>query len=294
MKVLLVDIDSLIPNLALMKLSAWHKARGDEVGFNVTDPDLVYASVIFKKNAHLTDGLSMYYPRANILIGGTGHDLVTELNPENERLMPDYSIYPKMNYSLGFTTRGCIRKCHFCVVPQKEGKLQCWQHPKEFHNPAFKEIMILDNNWLADREWFFETSNWIIERGLALHEHGMDIRLVDDEIAEQLARIKWANKLHFAFDSENILEPVKSGIDCLKRAGISVRRSVLFYVYVDSDDEYESGVKRCRQLKEYKTTPFVMFNVDKERTRRIKNLQRWANRPALFWSMDIEQYGKVN
>jgi len=71
-KVLLINVDSKLPNLALMKLSAWHKARGDEVGFNVSEPDIVYASVIFKKNRHRTDGLKIWYPGAEIHIGGSG------------------------------------------------------------------------------------------------------------------------------------------------------------------------------------------------------------------------------
>lgn len=292
-KVLLVNVDSKIPNLALMKLSAWYKSQGSEVGFNVNDPDLIIASVIFKRNRSMALGVARMYPDAKFQIGGTGYDLKAELPSDVERIAPDYSIYPDLTYSMGFTTRGCIRRCHFCVVPQKEGGLVRWQHPRLFHDPSFKEIMLLDNNWLADKEWFMETSDWIIERGLKVHEHGMDIRLVDDQLAEQLARIQWAGPLHFAYDSEAITADVERGIDCLIRAGIDLRQDVRFYVYVDSDQEYESGVRRCRWLKDHNTTPFVMFNIDKPRTERIKHLQRWANKPWIFWSCDIEQYGEA-
>ena len=101
-KVLLIDIDSRIPNLALMKISAYHKAQGDEVGFSVTDPDKVYASVIFKKNRHLVDGLRFYYPDAEIDVGGSGYDLKKILPDEIEAMTPDYSIYPDNTTYYGY------------------------------------------------------------------------------------------------------------------------------------------------------------------------------------------------
>jgi hypothetical protein len=290
MNILLIDIDSKIPNRALINLYSWHKAQGDQVGFNVSDPDIVYASVIFKKNKHLVDGLRSWYPNAEIVIGGSGYDLAKKLPHEIENIFPDYSLYPDMDYSLGFTTRGCIRNCYFCVVPKKEGHIQRWQHPKEFHDPRFKTIQLLDNNWLADREWFFETSNWIIDHDLKLIENGLDIRLLDQELAEQIARFKMAKPLKFAFDSMADKEAVLKGVELLKAAGVNVRQNVQFYVYVHDDNQYDSGVERCRILKQIGTNPFVMFNMDNLATPRIKGLKRWANRKWLFWSMDIEQY----
>jgi hypothetical protein len=290
--VLLVDVDSKIPNLALMKLSAWHKAHGDIVGFNVSDPDVVYASVIFKKNKHLTDGLRMWYPNAEIHIGGSGtEEYSIKLSDEIERIRPDYDLYPYNRASMGFTTRGCIRSCYFCVVPSKEGELMRWQHPSEFYDPRFNNITLLDNNWMADREWFFETSNWIIDKGLLLHENGLDIRLLDDELATQISRFKLAAPLKFAYDSERDTQAVLDGIDTLNRNGISTRNRVLFYVYCHDDKHYENALERCRLLKEHKAGAFVMYNIDRPRTKRIKHLQRWANRPWLFWSIDLADYG---
>jgi len=291
MNVLLVDVDSKIPNLALMKLSAWHKQQGDDVGFHINDPDVVYVSVIFKKNKHLTDGLKLWYPNAEIHIGGSGtenYDVL--LDDEIERITPDYSLYPEINYSMGFTTRGCIRSCYFCVVPKKEGELSRWQHPSEFYDPQFKEIYILDNNWMADREWFMETSQWIIDKGLKLRENGLDIRLLDDDLAKQLSKFNLAAPLKFAFDHERDAHAVLDGIAMLKRNGINPRSKAMFYVYCHGDESYDSAVERCRLLKENGTSAFVMFNIDAKRTERIKHLQRWANRPWLFWSIDIDQY----
>ena len=97
MKVLLIDVDSKIPNLALMKISAYHKSVGDTVGINnISSPDKVYASVIFKKNKHNVDGLRFLYPESEIVIGGSGYDLVIKLPEEIENIKPDYNLYPNM------------------------------------------------------------------------------------------------------------------------------------------------------------------------------------------------------
>lgn len=292
-RVLLIDVDSKIPNLALMKLSAWHKARGDLVGFNVIDPDLIYASVVFKKNRHLVDGLKLFYPDAEIKIGGSGYDLSARLPDEIERMRPDYGLYPEMDYSLGFTSRGCIRNCYFCIVPEKEGRYN-WNRsmdPENWINPAFSKVKLLDNNWYADRDRFFETSNWFIDHGLAVDvTQGMDIRLLTPEIAAQLKRLKWCATLHFAFDDERYTQAVLDGIQMLKDAGIDTKNRCYFYVYCHNDDHYDSALARCRLLKEHHASAYVMFNMDEKRTTRIKHLQRWTARPWLFWSCDIDDY----
>lgn len=292
MKVLLIDLDSKIPNLALMKLSAYYKSRGDEIGFKVEDPSLIFASVIFKKNHYRLGGLSALYPQAKVLIGGTGYDLTIKLPREVEAIRPDYSLYPGLDYSMGFTTRGCIRNCPFCVVRRKEGEHQRWQHPEEFHDPSFKKMMLLDNNWIADREWFFETSEWIIRKGLKLTEHGLDIRLLDPEIAEQLKRIKFERGPLFAWDNERDIEAVERGITLLKEVGFDLRNKLQFYIYVGGDEDYESGVRRCRILKAMGTNPFVMVNQEGKITPRVRKLQRWANRKQIFWTTDIDQYAR--
>jgi hypothetical protein len=153
--------------------------------------------------------------------------------------------------------------------------------------------MLLDNNWLADQGWFMETSQWIIDNKLRLLENGMDIRLVNDAIASRLAEIRFDDIMHFAYDREKDSQAVFDGIQLLKKKGINIRRRVSFYVYVDSPKQLESSLARCQQLKEWGTNPFVMYNVDKSRPQEIRNLQRWANRKALFWSKDFSQYKKA-
>jgi len=293
MKVLLVDVDSKIPNLALMKLSAWHKSQGDLVSFNESEPDIVYASVVFKKNKHMVDGLKLWYPNAEVIIGGSGYDISRKLPPDVEPLKPDYSLYPEMDYSLGFTSRGCIRNCYFCTVPKKEGKYQRWQHPSEFHEPSFKKCKILDNNWYADKEWFILTSQWFIDNNIALDvTQGMDIRLMDDDIAKRLSEMKAWGTWTFAFDDMKSKDAVLKGIEILKKHITDLKHKLNFYVYIDNDDMYDDAVERCRILKEQGCCSFVMFNIDRKKSHRIALLQHWANRRLGYWSCDIKDYSR--
>lgn len=291
-RVLLIDVDSTIPNLALMKLSAHHKAAGDIVGLNVDDPTLVYASVIFRANKHLTDGLKFYYPEAIINIGGSGHDLKAELPPEIEALKPDYSLYD-MDYSLGFSSRGCIRQCHFCIVPEKEGRFRTTQHPAIWHDPKHNKIIFMDNNILANPAWFLEIADWIKSHDLrADFNQGLDARLITDEIAAALAQLRPINVWKFAFDNIGLEGQITSAIEILKRNRVDIRHKTLWYVYTHNDAEYSSAVKRCSILKAAGATPFIMYNREAERSQRIRDLQRWVNRPWIFWACDLADYNK--
>jgi hypothetical protein len=209
-RILLVDVDSTIPNLALMKISSFYKSKGDNVTLkklklkrrkdgtlkdgvkvDLSDkPDKVYASIVFKANKNVLDDVAQQYPDTDI--GGSGYDLQKELPPEIEAMKPDYSLYPTNDASIGFSSRGCFRKCHFCIVPEKEGKFRRTQHPSEWYNPMFKKIIFHDNNILADKEWFMEVTSWCMERKLEMwFNQGLDIRLIDEEIATQRILFKF-------------------------------------------------------------------------------------------------------
>lgn len=291
--ILLIDVDSTIPNIALMKLSTYYKSRGDNVGFGISDPDIVYASVIFQKNKHKVDGLKFYYPEAQVYIGGSGYDLTTSLPDDIEYLKPDYSLYPECDYSIGYTTRGCIRRCNFCVVPEKEGAFKIVQHPSEWYNPCFEKIDFLDNNIFGDKEWFFKVADWCIENKLKVHFHGLDARKLDIGIAHKLLQMNHWKGIFFAWDHIEDEKIIKEKIQLLKDSGFKkskLRNEVQFYVYVDSDSEYDSGVYRCRELKTIGCNPFVMYNINNKPTPRIQKLRRWANKKQLFWSIDIDEY----
>lgn len=289
---LLIDADSTIPNLALMHISAWRKSLGIRTGFDITDPEEVYASIIFKKNRHLADGLRFYYPNARIDIGGSGVDIAKKLPEEVNLMMPDYSLYPDSDYDLGFTTRGCNRGCYFCIVTKKEGRFHINQHPSEFHDPRHKKTMLLDNNILFDKDWFFEVTDWILANDLKVDfNQGLDIRLMDRDIAERLSQLRPFRVWHFAFDSMNYRDQVEDGIRMLDNAGIDIKNKTIWYVYMDSDDAYEDALERCNILRGHKALPFVMVNMDAERTQRMTDLKRWTA-PQAFFRVPFEEYDR--
>lgn len=296
MNVLLIDADSTIPNLALMKISAYHKAIGDTVGFNVEDPDKVYCSIIFKKNRHMADGLRFLYPNADIDIGGSGYDLKKTLPEYIESMTPDYSIYPDNKSYYGFTSRGCIRHCPFCIVHDKEGGFRRIFGDVDsalrsiMGNHELTEMTFLDNNILADRDWFIELCNTLHSRFPKMKvdfNQGLDIRLIDDESARALSKLRPITKWKFAFDMMSYKDKVLKGIEILNRY-IKVRSMVLFYVYVDGDYQIPDAVARCRILKENGATAYAMLNLDVEHTKRMKTFKRWT-RPWLFWSCDFDE-----
>ena len=291
MKVLLIDVDSTIPNLALMHISTYYKnGGGNEVGFNVSDPDKVYASVIFTKNRHLCDGLRFLYPNAEIDIGGSGYDLNKKLPEEVNRLMPDYSLYPDYPSDLGFTTRGCDRNCYFCIVTKKEGRFHINQHPSEFHDPSHKSIVLMDNNILWDKDWFMEVTDWILKNNLKVDfNQGLDIRLVDNDIAKRLSELRPIRNWHFAFDSLNYKDDVIKGIGILNRNGVNLRHDSNWYVYLHNDSQFEDALERITILKEQNVLPYLMINPESKKTRRMSDLKRYT-RPWVFFSMDFKDY----
>lgn len=295
-RILLIDADSTIPNLALMKISAYHKSIGDIVGFDVEDPDKVYCSIIFKKNRHMADGLRFLYPNADIDIGGSGYDLKKTLPEYIESMTPDYTIYPENKSYYGFTSRGCIRHCPFCIVHDKEGGFRRIYGTVDdalesiMGGGGLTEITFLDNNILADKRWFIELCNTLHSRFPKMKvdfNQGLDIRLIDDESARALSKLRPITKWKFAFDMMSYKDKVTKGIEILNRY-IKVRSMVLFYVYVDGDYQIPDAVARCRILKENGATAYAMLNLDVEHTKRMKTFKRWT-RPWLFWSCDFDE-----
>lgn len=260
MKVLLTDLDIIrsrraFPNLALMKLSAYHKAKGDQVflNFPLCQPDLTYVSCVFTWNAK-TEGLS---PSA--IVGGSGIDLQAELPSQIEHIMPDYTLYPNTDFSMGFTSRGCIRKCPFCSVPKKEGHIKIWADVDEFYNQNFKRLLLLDNNLLAATNWRDTLTKLIQYQVETDFNQGLDIRLLTDEKVDYLKRVK-VKHYRFAFDDIDYEEQVRQGLSLLLRAGISPRK-LAFYVLVGFEQQ-DQAIERMRLLQSYGVDVYPMVYKD--------------------------------
>ncbi len=286
MKIRLIPLNCKIPNLALMKLSAWHKSQGDKVSLDEPEPDVVYISSPFT-SAKGTDR-SMLFPEAKIEYGGYGFNN-KQLPYEIEHIMPDYSIF-NCDYSMGYTTRGCIRNCQKppCIVPKMEGKLKRNSPIEEFHNPDHNKIMLLDNNIFADREWFFRNMDYIIEHKIKLDgTQGFDIRLLDEEIANYLLRIKFDRQIYFAFDSLNYSFQFIKGIELLQNKGIKPYR-IMVYIYEKND--INDIMERFKLVLEQGCDPFVMPDVNA--TKNIKRFARFVNK-RIYKVCEWSDYGRI-
>lgn len=240
------------PNLALMKLSAYHKAKGDEVflNFPLAQADVTYASCVFTWHAAGRVGLPF-----DAQLGGPGVDLVEELPAGVEHTMPDYDLYPNVNFSLGFTSRGCIRKCPWCVVHWKEGGIKAWARIYEFWDRRHRGIVLLDNNLLASSTWRQTLDDLIGENLWVDFNQGLDIRLVTEEVADYLRRLR-IRQLRFAFDHIGYAEDIKKGIKLLLDAGINSRKLSFYVLYGFGSDK--TAVKRLKILQSFNVDIYPM------------------------------------
>jgi len=257
--ILLYDVDSILPNIVLMKISTYHKNKGNTVEIIKGNSKLItidyqkynkgYASVIFTKNKYLIENFPW-------LTGGTGINIDKKLPEKIEHLMPDYSLYPENKYSIGFTTRGCIRNCSFCFVPKKEGLLKYNADINEFYNPSLPKLMLLDNNifgYKNYKEIFAQIRN--INKPTCFKQ-GMDFRLLNEEKVEQLRSIKYDGNYIFAYDSMNIKEVIERQMQ--KYSQYFPSWSLKFFVLVGFDTTLKEDIFRINYLKENKCLPYVM------------------------------------
>jgi len=286
MNIGLVDVDSKIPNLALMKLSTHHKAQGDEVKMYAPlfdHPDKIYSSKIFKA----TDEYSYFPSDCEVVQGGSGHDIDIKLPREIETTYPDYSLYGT-DYAMGFTTRGCIRECGFCIVPKKEGKLHPVADIHQFWRGQ-EHLMIMDNNLTGDSEHFNLILNQVIKHKIKTDfSQGLDIRLIDDEKAKLLSKVKPWKQIRFAWDSMETEQEVLAGIAILKKYMLPYR--LMFYVLIGWDTTEDEDLYRVEMLKSLGVDPFVMpFDRASSYQRKFT---RWVNMKAVFKTVAWPDYLK--
>lgn len=284
MKVLLVDIDSKIPNLGLMKLSAWHKNRGDQIIFReeVGQIDKVCISCVFSQNRSRALGIAkMFEGICEVEIGGYGVN-DNQLPHSIEHIMPDYSLYPNCDFSMGYTSRGCIRKCPFCIVWRKEGPMRDHASIGEFWNPKYKKLVLLDNNFLASPKWKENIEFLLIHQIPVTFCQGLDIRLINDENASWLRMVdsrtmSFKSKMYyFAFDDLAIEDDVRNGVELLKKHGIKPYR-LTFYLLCGFNTTHDEDMHRFKVLRELGTWPYIMKYNDRSDDPWLNDFDRWVN-----------------
>ena len=291
MRIGLIAVDGRngFPNLALMRLSNWHKRRGDTVEWwtGFTHYDRVYMSKVFT----FTPDFDTVINAEEIVTGGTGYKDFGSLPPEVEACQPDYTLYPNWKPAIGFLTRGCFRSCDFCIVPRKEGPLHPAASWEEVKRPDSREMILLDNNVLASDYGLDQIDRMSREQVWVDFNQGLDARLLTPEIARMLARLHWIRFVRLACDTSEMLPVIRQATAYLKEAGVAQSRLWSYALVRD----VEEARQRVQALREMGVEPFVQPYRDYdggEPTEEQKAFARWVNRKSLFKSCTWESYKK--
>ena len=189
---------------------------------------------------------------------------------------------------MGFLTRGCIRKCKWCIVPKKEGKLKPYADIEQIAQNR-KEVILLDNNILAS-DYGLSQIEKIVRLNLKVDfNQGLDARLITPEIAGLLAHVRWLAPVRLACDTDAMIDPVIKATGLLREAGCTPSN---YFVYVLVND-IEDAHKRVEVLKRHKLDPFAQPYRDKsgkEPSRKLKDFARWVNHKATFKTVPWERY----
>lgn len=303
----LMDVDSHnFPNLALMKISAYHKNKGDFVEWcmPICHYDIVYVSKVFGDEYSTIDNTIIQADQ--IIYGGTGFaikiidgkEVYEPTNDENlpyeiEHTYPDYSLYPELtqNTAYGFLTRGCPNNCAFCCVSKKEGLVSHKvANLTEFWDGQ-KNICLLDPNILACKQ-HMDLLQQLAESGAWVDfTQGIDARFINEKNIELLSQIK-IKMLHFAFDFMKNEKRIIKGLQMAKEHLELDERKRIVYVLTNFDTSIKEDLYRVRKLKEMGYTPDIRVYRKNALPKQhiLRDLQRWCNNRFIYKSCDFFDY----
>jgi len=316
------------PNLACMKLSSYHRSVGDKTTLlhnyeSIKDYNRVYISKVFTDTEVPESAISL----PHVSYGGTGfyYDKAPPLSDQIEHSSPDYSLYDGwvntklsedynqkqfdyyQNHSIGFTTRGCIRQCKFCV---NKNYKQCLRHSNvnEFVDSSRKYICLLDDNILSCKDWrsIFDSLNATGKR--YQFKQGMDERLLTPEKCKVLFQeANWYGEYIFAFDNIKDKVLIENKLNLI-REHLPYKKKPKFYTFCgfNHDDPYDYSqdfwkqdiadlFERINILINYNCLPYIMRYKDYMLSPYYGtyiNLSRWCNQPSIFKSMNYKEFCK--
>lgn len=287
----LIDVDGHnFPNLPLMKISAWHKKRGNVVrwynpicdSFPQPPLDRVYMSKVFT----FTPDSPYFINAKEVIQGGTGYSYPyggKPLDPEIEHIYPDYSLYGITDTAYGFLTRGCPRNCDFCIVGKKEGlKSHKVADLSEFWNGQ-KNIVLCDPNLIACPDWKDLIQQLIKSKAKVNINQGIDIRIMTEEKAKMIKQLR-VESVHFAWDRYEDKEKIIPKFKKFKEITGWGARKTSVYVLTNYNTTLEQDLERIYTLRDLDYDPFVMI-YEKHKTRNddpVRLLQRWVNNRKIF------------
>lgn len=315
MKIGLVDVDghakkkkwgaTIYPNLALAKIARYWRNRGEQISWAspMEHYDIVYMSKVFNFSPDDT----YIYDADKIIKGGTGYDPLSQLPDEIDRLQPDYSIYPNIpkDTAYGFLTRGCPNKCRWCVVPKKEGVIRPYMDVDEIAIEGRRKLVLMDNNILAAGDYCIQQLQKIIERGYRVDfNQALDARLVTDEIAQLLAKVKWLdnNRIRFGCDTHGQIAECERAMNMINRYGFTGQYFLYTMLTSDFRECYERITYWWHRTQETRAShqgryvyPHAQPYRDPNNPHHIipqwqKDMAGWVNKKAHFVAHSFEEF----
>lgn len=271
-KIGLIQIDGKMPNLALMKIASWHKKKGDDV--RIIDLSSL--------------GIDQWYG-SKIFMGGSGFDIKAKLPKDIEAQVPDYELF-NTDYSIGFTSRGCIRDCNFCIVKEKEGDLFECGFKKDIQHSKY---ILMDNNFLASPKWKEKLQYFIDNQIKVSFNQGLDIRLITEEKAEMLSKVKYydgkfqARRIYFAFDYPSMRKIFNKKIKILLKYIKPIH--IMVYVLVGYNTEFSQDMSRFKLITHHGCDPYIMIYNNHKRNPTLRHFARWVNK-RVYKTCEFKDY----